>query len=374
MTIFLLLLGAVLLQFLAEWFYRKNWDRHLEVNVKFQEQPVHEGEKAYLTETIENRKWLLLPMLQAAFRVHRNLFFEEEENTSISDYTYKRDIFSVLFYQKIEREITFLARKRGYYEIEQAEILTRGLLMNREMYRTMPLSTHLYVYPRTIPVSRMEIPFKKLMGQVLVRQRMYEDTFSFRGLREYQPGDPMNKINWKASAKEGGLMVNLLDSTSSAQVLIYLDVEDETIWKYEEIHEAGISLAVSLAEQLLQRGIATGLVTNGRDHITEAPIAVLPGTGRGQLVKLYQNLARLDLDLPAGKFPELLSAQRRLLAEGRGIPVLISKNQGQPLFTEMETLAKAGGSALWISTLYKDMEWKLPCSPHMEIIRWEVPR
>lgn len=201
MTIFLLLLGAVLLQFLAEWFYRKNWDRHLEVNVKFQEQPVHEGEKAYLTETIENRKWLLLPMLQAAFRVHRNLFFEEEENTSISDYTYKRDIFSVLFYQKIEREITFLARKRGYYEIEQAEILTRGLLMNREMYRTMPLSTHLYVYPRTIPVSRMEIPFKKLMGQVLVRQRMYEDPFSFRGLREYQPGDPMNKNNMHNSSR-----------------------------------------------------------------------------------------------------------------------------------------------------------------------------
>ena len=109
------------------------------------------------------------------------------------------------------------------------------------------------------------------MGQVLVRQRMYEDPFSFRGLREYRARRPMNKINWKASAKEAGLMVNLLDSTSSAQVLIYLDVEDETIWKYGEIHEAGISLAVSLAEQLLQRGIATGLVTNGRDHITETP-------------------------------------------------------------------------------------------------------
>ena len=220
----------------------------------------------------------------------------------------------------------------------------------------------------------MEIPFKKLMGQVLVRQRMYEDPFSFRGLREYRPGDPMNKINWKASAKEAGLMVNLLDSTSSAQVLIYLDVEDETIWKYGEIHEAGISLAVSLAEQLLQRGIATGLVTNGRDHITETPIAVLPGTGRGQLVKLYQNLARLDLELPVGKFPELLSRQRRLLSEGQGIPVLISKNQGRSLFTEMEALAKIGGSAMWISTLYKDMEWKLPSSSCMEILRWEVPR
>lgn len=155
----------------------------------------------------------------------------------------------------------------------------------------------------------------------------------------------MNKINWKASAKECGLMVNLLDSTSSAQVLIYLDVEDETIWKYEEIHEAGISLAVSLAEQFLQRGIATGLITNGRDHITEAPIAVLPGTGRGQLVKLYQNLARLDLDLSAGKFPELLSAQRRLLSEGRGQrPVDLHAVQGYGV--EASELAPHGDHTL----------------------------
>ena len=65
MTIFLLLLGAVLLQFLAEWFYRKNWDRHLELDVKFQEQPVHEGEIAYLTETIETVSYthLTLPTI-----------------------------------------------------------------------------------------------------------------------------------------------------------------------------------------------------------------------------------------------------------------------------------------------------------------------
>ena len=66
----------------------------------------------------------------------------------------------MLFYQKIQREIPFLAGKRGYYEIEQAEVLTRGLLMNREMYLTVPVSTHLYVYPRTIPFSGMEIPLK----------------------------------------------------------------------------------------------------------------------------------------------------------------------------------------------------------------------
>ena len=87
------------------------------------------------------------------------------------------------------------------------------------------------------------------------------------------------------------------------------------------------------------------LVTNGRDHITEAPIAVLPGTGRGQLVKLYQNLARLDLDLPAGKFPELLSAQRRLLSEA-GVSLFLFPKIRASLFLQRWKHLRGRGSAL----------------------------
>ena len=75
----------------------------------------------------------------------------------------------------------------------------------------------------------------------------------------------MNRINWKASARNGSLMVNQHNSAVSGNVCILLDVEDETVWKYEEIHEEGIRLAAAVAESFLSRGIEVGLITNGRD-------------------------------------------------------------------------------------------------------------
>ena len=98
----------------------------------------------------------------------------------------------------------------------------------------------------------------------------------FRGIREYTPEDPMNRINWKASARSGSLMVNQHNSAVSGNVCILLDVEDETVWKYEEIHEEGIRLAAAVAESFLSRGIEVGLITNGRDCREKSEI-FLPG-------------------------------------------------------------------------------------------------
>ena len=45
--------------------------------------------------------------------------------------------------------------------------------------------------------------------------------------------------------------------------MILLDVEDETIWKFDEIHEEGIRLAAALASRLLQQGIPVESVPMG---------------------------------------------------------------------------------------------------------------
>ena len=63
---------------------------------------------------------------------------------------------------------------------------------------------------------------------VLTQNRMYPDPFEFSGIRDYQRTDPMKHINWKASASAGRLMVNQHDSTTSAEVTVFLDVEDTT--------------------------------------------------------------------------------------------------------------------------------------------------
>ena len=130
MIIIVVLIGAFVMNAVLVKSYGHLWEKHLDVRVEFQKEPSLEGRDAILTETIYNRKWLFLPVLQVGFQMHRNLRFADGENTSVSDQCYKRDIFSVGSYQKITRTISFYCFRRGYYELSQVELVTRSPLMN----------------------------------------------------------------------------------------------------------------------------------------------------------------------------------------------------------------------------------------------------
>ena len=70
-----------------------------------------------------------------------------------------------------------------------------------------------------------------MIGSITSRQFLYEDPFEFRGIRDYTITDPMNKINWKASARSGNLMVNLHDSHCFSRGNFILNLEDPLLWK-----------------------------------------------------------------------------------------------------------------------------------------------
>ena len=195
MIIIVVLIGAFVMNYVLVKIYGHLWEKDLDARVEFQKEPSVEGRDATLTETIYNRKWLFLPVLQVGFQMHRNLRFADGENTSVSDQCYKRDIFSVGGYQKITRTISFQCSKRGYYELSQVELVTRSPLMNGKFYKTLESPDHFYVYPRMVDETKMEIPFQNVMGSVLSQKNLYEDPFEFRGIREYQSTDPRGRIS-----------------------------------------------------------------------------------------------------------------------------------------------------------------------------------
>ena len=374
MIFLLILAGGLLARFLAEKYYEKNWNKRLKVVIRFQTEPVFQGEEGFLTETIENDKRLFLPALQAGFAVSRNLSFGQEENTSVSDQSYKRDIFSVMGRQRIIRQVPFEAVKRGYYEIRKVDLVTRGILLSGEMYHTISCSTYLYVYPKKIAGEKRELVFQRISGIYESRKRLLEDPFLFRGIREYTPEDPMNKINWKASARTGSLMVNQHNSAVSGNVCILLDVEDETVWKYEEIHEEGIRLAAAVAESFLTQGVEVGLITNGRDCREKTEI-FLPGqSGRGQREKIFQCLARIDLGEKSRKFSDCIGEKKDLLLAKESFCILITKNQYQELEEILELLGEKNQGSLCLVTLYPEMELKIKSRRNLKVLRWEVKR
>lgn len=374
MAVLVILIAAFLISYLIEYVYGKSWDGYLEAKVEFQHEPAYEGEEGILTETILNKKWLFLPVLSVGFQVHRNLVFSDGENASISDLSYKRDIFSVGSYQKITRTISFECSKRGYYELDKIELDSRSPLLTRQYFKTLEHFDYLYVFPGAVQQDRLEIPFQKIMGSVVTKKNLYEDPFEFRGIREYQPTDPMNKINWKASARSDQWMVNLFDSTCAQEIRIFLDLEEETIWKYDDIHEEGIRIVTALAEKCISCGVPTGVVTNGRDVKTKEIFQLTPGTGPQQLQQIKQGLARIDLTQTAEKMLPILEYERQSMEKTFCTYIMIAKNQQLDKYQKLQELVYQGTNVIWISTLYEDMECTLPKNGNIQIIYWEVPK
>lgn len=133
----------------------------------------------------------------------------------------------------------------------------------------------------------------------------------------------MNSVNWTASARTGELMVNVHDSTSSQEAIIILNLETETVWVYEQLHEIAIRLAASISYYFLNTGVPTRMICNGSDCITDQ-VAVIPtGSGLRHVNAIAEVLARIDLTRTVVSCTDQLHELTNKMANSTSAPLYI---------------------------------------------------
>lgn len=305
--IFVMLLGALLVGAVWGIYYRCQWAKDVTVRLWFETDAVYAGQETKLYEVIENRKRMPVPVLEVGFHTRKELDFADVENTNVSDYLYKRDVFSVLGRQKITREIPVKCTKRGRYLASDADITTHTLLYRKHYSKAVGTEAEIYVYPKMTDVSEIVTVCEHMLGAVQCARRLYEDPFAFRTIRSYTTDDPMKSINWKASARTGSLMVNTFDSVQSQKAMIFLDVEDTGILKYEDLVEESIALAATVMRRLIRQNIEVGFVFNGRGSDV-----FFPENNRKNRIAFERMLAEYDREDGAEDFGQLA---RRLFSD-----------------------------------------------------------
>lgn len=353
----LLLAGVGAAFLLQKYFFEKNWHKKLEIQVEFEEHFAYEGDVSTLKEEISNGKKLPLPAVEVRLSMDRSLKFhgDSRENSDVTDQSYRRDMFALSSNQKIIRRLSFVCEKRGFYRIDKAGFVGYDFFFGGDYYREHELLTELYVYPKPVNVNRIKPLCQAVSGMILTQNRLYPDPFEFAGIREYRTTDPMNHINWKASAGNGKLMVNQFDSTTSIQVCIILDVGDEGILKYEELTEEGIRITASLAAKMVRQNMEIEVVSNGMPRMHLKP-------GAGQTNMLYRELACIDISLQTEGISGVITEESRRKGT-ECVYVLISHNQDDATVQAAMNLACGGRSVLWV----------LPVSPLAGRIIGEVP-
>lgn len=163
------------------------------------------------------------------------------------------------------------------------------------LFRTelrVPDEALLLVYPRVVPIPFWTLPGSVLEGSVLTGQRSLQSTSMVMGIREYRPGDALNRIHWRSSARHRELQVKEFELDKTADLWIYLDLERH--WHRGEgedsTEERCITVAASVVQKALREHRNVGLITSG------ARAEVLhPDRGSKQFGKLMQYLAEMQV-------------------------------------------------------------------------------
>ena len=118
------------------------------------------------------------------------------------------------------------------------------------------------------------------------------DGIEFADVREWEPGDRVRRVNWRASARRGGLWVNDQHPERNTDVVLFLDTFADVHSGRRGTLDLTVRAATSLAHRYLQRKDRVGLVSFG-GYLSW----LLPASGTRQLYRIVDSLLQMDIVL-----------------------------------------------------------------------------
>jgi uncharacterized protein (DUF58 family) len=229
--------------------------KRVDVRIGLNRQRLFPGESLKVDFRIRNPKWL--PVL---FTVH---LFIPESVAGAETGQWIEEKRGLLWFQETGFHRVFSPNRRGVYNLGPPRVQTGDLFgfIFRNHRRQDRLE--LIVYPRLADIRVFSFPRKEFFGVPGTRCLVEDPVFVF-GTRDYQFGSPARRIHWKASARHNRLQEKLCEPAEQEKVLMILDVAGFEAEGAEEAFEETLEVMAALVLQLEQKGIAVGLVTNGR--------------------------------------------------------------------------------------------------------------
>lgn len=183
--------------------------------------------------------------------------------------------------------------RRGHFRIEPLQIATGDPFGLFEASAAVGQPVTLVVYPRLERLPLWKLPAASIEGSHASPERTLQTTPLATGVRPYAPGDAMNRIHWKTTARHGEIQVKEFDLEQTADAWIFLDL-DRSVQRGagdDSTVEVGVRAAAAIADKAIGENRSVGLTVNG--HRT----AVLPADrGARQHLKIMQLLAAVDGD------------------------------------------------------------------------------
>lgn len=150
----------------------------------------------------------------------------------------------------------------------------------------------LKVYPRPEPLLNLLVPRETQVFTGNHVSRVKGEGIEFADIRPFAPGDRVRRINWRASARRGELVVNEQHPERNSDVVLFLDTFSEARREDAGTLDLAVRAAAALAQRYLQRKDRVGLVAFGGVFNW-----LLPATGLVQLYRIVDSLLDTEVVL-----------------------------------------------------------------------------
>ena len=259
--------------------------KRVEYKRYFSEEGVVEGDTVLLIEEISNRFFIPL------FRVDVDSYLSNDlrlagwppENSGMQLFTSR---FYLPPYVCVKRTIELHCMKRGYYRLESVNI--KG--------RQVKAEAVLYVYPGMLEYGSGNPMESEMQNTLQTERQLFQDPFSFSGIRDYRYGDTFRSINYKATAKTGVVKVNNRDFFAGRNIMIYIDFGQSNLKPldtdvYTALMERALSYSADMVWNSISRGFSVGFAANCRTHGRGRHVRYPMGRGHNHYIEILKEMA-----------------------------------------------------------------------------------
>jgi uncharacterized protein (DUF58 family) len=304
------------------------------------------GDEVPLDIEVWNRKLLPVPLLTVddhvtdSLRVAGHALAPSDRPGQAS----LQNSWSLLWYERVVRHLAIDARRRGAFSFGPIRLTVSDLFERGTNSEQRDLPGELLVRPRTVPV-RAPSAAQAPLGTARSRASLFTDPSRYAGVRPYQPGDPVRRIHWRATARLGTHVSRRFEPVHERQVLLAIDLQTVPgpywLMLFDDDQVEGLCVAAaSLARRLLRSDTACGLLLGTQLFGGRRWAYLPPSAASSQLGRIEDVLARVQpiLSLP---FERLLGVVPKRLPPGGTVISLGARDPG-PYADRLRRLSRSG--------------------------------
>jgi uncharacterized protein (DUF58 family) len=221
---------------------------------------------------------------------------------------------------------------RGVYKLNQITVVSGDLFGLFRASRTLKEYDQLIVHPKLKKLRDWFVKDGQDNGIVELRHRPSADITSIIGIRNYQRGDRLSQIHWKATARAGELRTKEFEQRVSNQLMIFLDTNQE-IYGDRDAFEKAVCFTASLVTFAHNNQLKYTLVMAGE----QGQLKLLEGGASHDFLRFMDELAGVTTQ---GKVAlhEIVLKRMRYFSRGMHF-VLITSNPSNQLSSILADLA-----------------------------------